>query len=106
MPPTIVNTTLSRAFLRSPSRAAVTADPMVALELMRMKVMSAMNGMLKTSGRFGQGAALDWRRKAYPQRRPEKSKASVTMKIHIIVFCQLAPKGAAPPPQCASIVVA
>jgi hypothetical protein len=28
----------------------------------------------------------------------------VTMKIHIIVFCQLAPKGAAPPPQWASIV--
>ena len=28
------------------------------------------------------------------------------MKIHIIVFCQLAPKGAAPPPQCDSITAA
>src|SRR6266581_1027361 len=28
------------------------------------------------------------------------------MKIHIIVFCQLAPKGAAPPPQWASITAA
>jgi hypothetical protein len=27
------------------------------------------------------------------------------MKIHIIVFCQEAPKGAAPPPQCDSSVV-
>ena len=26
------------------------------------------------------------------------------MKIHIIVFCHVAPKGAAPPPQPASIV--
>src|SRR5262245_31326848 len=28
------------------------------------------------------------------------------MKIHIIVFCQLAPNGAAPPPQCDSITAA
>ncbi len=28
------------------------------------------------------------------------------MKIHIIVFCQVAPKGAAPPPQWASTTAA
>jgi hypothetical protein len=38
---------LLRAF-RSPSRAAVTAVPIVMLEVIRMKVISAMNGMLKT----------------------------------------------------------
>ena len=60
----MVNTMLASAFLRSPRRAAVTAVPMVALEVIRMNVMSAMNAMLNTTLRSGQGAGLAWRRKA------------------------------------------
>jgi hypothetical protein len=36
---------------------------MVALEVMRMKVMSAMNEMLKISVCFGQGTVIAMRRK-------------------------------------------
>ena len=52
-----------RAVLRSPSREAPTAVPMVALEVMRMKVMSAMKGMLNTVDRSGHGVRADMRRK-------------------------------------------
>jgi hypothetical protein len=54
----MVMETYISAFFMSPRRAAVTAEPMVALDVMRMNVMSAMKGMLKTSVRSGQGA--DW----------------------------------------------
>jgi hypothetical protein len=41
----------------------VTALAMNALEVIRMKVISAMNGMLKTSGVAGHGVLLAMRRK-------------------------------------------
>ena len=60
----MVKISMRSAFLRSPSRAAVTAVPIVMLDVMRMKVMSAMKGMEKTSDCRGQGAGLAWRRNA------------------------------------------
>ena len=55
---------MRRAFLPSPSRAAVTAVPIVMLDEMRMKVMSAMNQILNTSDWRGHGDWIDSRRKA------------------------------------------
>ena len=60
----MVKIRLRRAFLRSPSRAAVTAVPIVMLDVMRMKVMSAMNGMEKTSDCRGHGDGIEARRNA------------------------------------------
>ena len=52
------------AFLWSPRRAAVTALPIVMLDVIKMNVISAMKGMLKTSDCLGQGVVPDWRRNA------------------------------------------
>ena len=46
------------------AREAVTAAPMLMLEVIRMNVMSAMNGMLKTSDCLGQAWMEACRRKA------------------------------------------
>ena len=61
---TMVKTRLASVLLRSPRRAAVTAVPMVMLDVIRMKVMRAMKAMLNTWVRSGQGEGLAWRRKA------------------------------------------
>ena len=42
----------------------MTAVPIVMLDVMRMKVMSAMNGMEKTSDCRGHGDGIAWRRNA------------------------------------------
>ena len=62
-PPAMVKIRFQRAFLRSPSRDAITAVAMNMLEVIRMKVISAMNGMLNTSERLGHGIGLAMRRK-------------------------------------------
>jgi hypothetical protein len=60
----MVRQRFKRAFLRSPRRAAVTAVPIVAEELIRMKVMRAMKGIEKTRLVSGQGTGLAIRK--YP----------------------------------------
>jgi hypothetical protein len=63
-PPMIVKISIRRAFFLSPRRAAVTAVPIVMLDVMRMKVMRAMNGMEKTSDCRGHGEGMASRRNA------------------------------------------
>ena len=89
----------SSAFFGRPGAAAVTAEPMVALEVMRMKVMSAMNGMLKTSVRSGQGAALAWRRKrvAAEQAREEQGVGDDEDPHHRLLPARPEGRGAAAP---------
>ena len=102
----MVKIRLRSAFLRSPSRAAVTAVPMVMLDVIRMKVMSAMNGMLKTSDCRGQGDGLGLaqERVAAEQAGEEQGVGDDEDPHH-----RLLPGGAerrAPPPQCASSTAA
>ena len=58
--------------------------------------------MLKTSARSGQVPAAS-RDTPYAARNPANSSASVTMKSHIISFCQDIPNGRLPPSQRASV---
>ena len=44
--------------------AAPTAEPIAALEVIRMNVIKAMNGIEKTSDCLGHAVALDMRRNA------------------------------------------